>query len=157
MHLSGGSQHFLAFVDLDEHWKIHSINLPTSTCELVPGTSRWLRVLNCLVIPNILSSLSLRLRPNWNRVSSEFSGCMFMGPACQVISPSFTAGSKVGRVQFCWDTVKYLHHGHFGMRSFYFILFFSLVAITKGVVNPIAKSSQRRRYRNIDRWSGNEA
>ena len=65
-------------------------------CKWLPGTSLWLSVLNCRLIPNLLSRLLLSLNPSWYMVSLiMFSDCMFIGPACHVMSPRFTAAVKL--------------------------------------------------------------
>lgn len=59
-----------------------------------PGTSLWLTVLYFLLIPNRLSRSILNCIANSIIDSSISSNSIFMGPACQVISPSFIADSN---------------------------------------------------------------
>jgi len=72
---------------------IHSIiNENENRRNVKPGTSRWLRTWKLRMIANLWSSCRLRSRPaSNNHWSWAISTCRFMGPACHVMTPPFTA------------------------------------------------------------------
>lgn len=91
-------------------YDVHSrpINIQNFTSYLInlfvlPGTSRWLSVLYFLSMLNLSSRSLLSCIPNCASDTSINSCCIFIGPACHVISPRDTALS---------NTVRAIGSGH---------------------------------------------